>query len=152
VFQLVREDGGVLVLPSSLLEEISSIPERIATAHGALAHDLVSRYTGLNIVLQTRLHHSVVQRKLTPRLGLVTPNLEKALTTSFQKWFPRPEGGSWVPFQPYQIIGKITARFTSEALVSPEFSSDPAWLDIAVKYTENRKSDYQRHTRMPVYT
>lgn len=135
----MREDARVLILPSSLLEELAAVPGRLATAHGALEHDLLGRYTGLDIVLKTRLHHSIVQRRLTPRLGLVTPQLEKALSDSFNQWFPNLEENTWTKFQPYQLLGKVTARFTAEALVNPEFSNDPMWLEIAVQYTENRR-------------
>ncbi|KAI0903464.1 cytochrome P450 [Ustulina deusta] len=136
-FQLVREDGGVLVLPSSMLEELAALPDRVATAHGALEHDLLGRYTGLDIVLKTRLHHTIVQRRLTTRLKDVIPNMEKALTTAFNDWFPKPKNDNWTNFQPYQDISKIMARFTAEVLVSPEFSDNPVWLEIAVQYTEN---------------
>jgi ent-kaurene oxidase len=124
----------------SLLEELAAVPERVATAHGALEHDLLGRYTGIDIVLKSRLHHSIVQRRLTPRLDLVTPNLEKVLSSSFAQWFPKPKGTEWVDFQPYQDFSKITARFTAETLVSPDFSNDPTWLNISVEYTENCKS------------
>ncbi|KAI5925015.1 putative cytochrome P450 [Camillea tinctor] len=135
-FQLVQIDKDVVVLPLSLLEELSAIPSVIASPHGALEHDLLGSYNGLDLVLETRLHHSIVQRKLTPRLGLITPGLERELRTAFQACFPKCDG-DWVEFQPYYALGAISARLSAYAIVGPAFCRDPAWLDITFDYTEN---------------
>ncbi|KAI1761977.1 cytochrome P450 [Hypoxylon sp. FL1150] len=134
-FQLVRGQGNIVLLPHCLLEELAGLPATVASPHGALEHDLLGTYTGLNVILDSRLHHSIVQRKLTPRLNLITPRLEKEI--NWQVKVLAPSGGEWAEFQPYDVFGKIAARLTAHAIVGPAFCNDPVWLDIAINYTEN---------------
>lgn len=134
-FQLIRNDGSIVVLPTCLLDELSHLPSTVASPHGALEHDLLGPYTGLNLILESRLHHSIVQRKLTPRLGLLTPGLENELLLAFGEYFPACD--YWTEFQPYQVFGKVSARLSARALVGPSLCRDPTWLDISVNYTES---------------
>jgi ent-kaurene oxidase len=136
-FRLIRNDGDIVILPLPLLEELSALPVTVANPQAALEHDLLGRYTGLNLILENRLHYSIVQRRLTPRLPLLIPRMEKAVTHAFEESFSQSE--EWTKFQPYQILGGISARVAAEAIVGPEFSGDPTWLGVAVNYTENRK-------------
>lgn len=146
----MRCNGNVLVLPLPLLDELSTLPAAIASPHGALEHDLLGKYTGLNVILENRLHHSIIQRKLTPNLGLITPTLEDTLITSFDKYFPK--ASEWVEFQPYQVFAKVAARLSAEAIVGPAFSENPIWLDLAVEYTDScessRARQFSSHTRL----
>ncbi|KAK8098760.1 cytochrome P450 [Apiospora kogelbergensis] len=134
-FQLIRSTGNMIILPHTLLEELSTIPSTIASPYKALEHDLLGAYTGLDLILESRLHHTIVQRKLTPRLGLITPGLQEELAAAFDEELPTSE--DWCEFQPYQCIGKIAARLSARAIVGPAFCKDPTWLDISFNYTEN---------------
>ena len=126
-----------MVLPLSLLDELSSLPEKIASPSTALEHDLLGSYTGINLILENRLHHSIVQRKLTPRLEVMTPRLEEELNLAFDDFIPKVNDAEWHQFQPYQIFGRISARLSARALVGPSFCRDPKWIDISFNYTEN---------------
>lgn len=136
-FQLIRGDGSIVVLPISLLDELSTLPASIASPNGALEHDLLGPYTGLDLILESRLHHSIVQRKLTPRLGVLTPGLENELKSAFEDYFPACD--DWTEFTPYQLFGMISARLSGRALVGTALCRNPTWLDISFNYTENRK-------------
>ncbi|KAI1114208.1 putative cytochrome P450 [Nemania sp. NC0429] len=135
-FQIVRDEGSIVVLPVSVVEELSTLPTSVASPYGALEHDLLGRYTGLDVILESRLHHTIVQRKLTPRLGSLSIGLEQELTCAFKDHFP-PVGEGWVEFQPYQVFAKIAARLSAEVIVGPAFARNPIWLGIAVNYTES---------------
>ena len=108
----------------------------IASPNGALEHDLLGPYTGLDLILESRLPHSIVQRKLTPRLGSLTPCLENELKAAFEDYFPTCN--DWTESIPYQLLGKISARLSGRALVGAAFCRNPTWLDISFNYTENR--------------
>jgi ent-kaurene oxidase len=128
------------VLPLSLLEELSTLPTSVASAQGALEHDLLGQYTGLDMIIENRLHHTIVQRKLTPRMPLLMPRMEEALKEAFTQWFPQITiDDGWVEFQPYQALGRISARIGAEAIVGPEFCKNEGWLDISFNYTESRE-------------
>ncbi|PVH97413.1 cytochrome P450 [Periconia macrospinosa] len=139
-FQLIRNDGNIIILPHSLLEQLSSLPGTIASPHGALEQDLLGPHTGLNLILESRLHHSIVQRKLTPRLPLMSPRLEEELVAAINNHFPDgvvKGSQEWTTFQPYQILAKISAQVSARALVGPRLCQNDAWLDVSVNYTES---------------
>ncbi|KAI1373130.1 putative cytochrome P450 [Hypoxylon crocopeplum] len=134
-FQLVRNDGHIVLLPLAVLEELSNIPVTVASPNSALEHDLLGNYTGLNLILESRAHHSIVQRRLTPRLGLMTPRLESEIKSACDEYLP--DSRDWVEFQPYKALSKVSARLAAQAIVTPDFAHNPTWLDISVEYTEN---------------
>ena len=125
------------MLPLSLLEELSHLKPNIAESTAALERDLVGSYTGVDLILENRLHHSIVQRKLTPRLPLLLPQMEKAVHDGFQKFIPDSE--TWTEFRPYKALSYVSARLNAEVIVGPSFSDNPEWLHTAVEYTENCK-------------
>jgi hypothetical protein len=141
-FQLVRSDRNIVVLPHTLLEQFSALPGTVASPHSALEQDLLGPHTGLNLILESRLHHSIVQRKLTPRLPLLAPRLEEELTAAIDEYFPdfKDMGEEeWAKFQPYQVLAKVSAQLAARALVGPELCRNKTWLDISVNYTESCK-------------
>ncbi|KAF3062408.1 Ent-kaurene oxidase [Daldinia childiae] len=134
-FQLIRNDGQVLLLPLSVLEELSNLPASVASPNTALEHDLLGNYTGLSLILESRAHHSIVQRRVTPRLGLMTPRLEVEIHNACDESLTKSH--EWVEFQPYKTLSKVSARIAAQAIVTPEFAHDPKWLEVSVEYTEN---------------
>lgn len=140
-FQVIRNQGNATILPPSLLEELASIPSTVASPNAALESDLLGSYTGLDLILESRIHHTVVQRKLTPRLGLVTPLLEEEMSAAFDDYF-KDVSSEWSVFQPYQVFGGISARLASSVIVGSKYCRNEAWLDLAFNYTENRESYY----------
>lgn len=125
----------MIVLPQDSIEELSSLPPSVASPHGALEHDLLGPYTGLNLILESRMHHSIVQRKLTPRLGVLTPGLEQELVSALEDNFPSCT--EWTEIKPYQLLARISARLSARTLVGPSLSRNEQWLDISVNYVEN---------------
>ncbi|KAI0152693.1 cytochrome P450 [Xylariaceae sp. FL1272] len=132
--QFIRSDGNVLVLPPNTLNELSTLPATVASPHDGLENELMGRYTSISLILDSRLHHSIVQRRLTPRLPVLVPFLESSLSSAFRDCFPQCD--DWVDMAPHEVFGKISARANAPALVGPAFSKDPEWLDIAFNYTE----------------
>ena len=48
------------MLPLEVIDELSLLPPSVASPQGVLEHDLLGLYTGLNLILETRLHYSIV--------------------------------------------------------------------------------------------
>lgn len=136
-FQLVLNDKSVIVLPHSTLKELATIPSTVASPHAGLESDLLGPYTGLDHVLESRLHHSIIQRKLTPRLGLITPGLEKELCGALNDYLPNSE--DWIEFEPYHAFAKLSARFSAQAIAGPAFAHNEEWLKLEVEYVESRE-------------
>jgi len=138
-FQFLRSDGDIIVLPRSNIQELSSIPPNIADGTKALEHDLMGPYTGLNFILESRLHHRIVQRKLTPNLGKITPNLEDELGKAVEDLFPKEANDDWTEVQLYPLLLSLTARTSARAFVGTRFCRDQRWLDVAINFVEDCK-------------
>lgn len=136
-FQFLRSDGNILILPPSTVQELSSLPPEIADGTKALEHDLVGPYTGLNFILQSRLHHRIVQRKLTPNLGKLTPHLEDELGRAVEDLFPKEADDDWTTVQLYPLLLALTARTSARAFVGKSFCRDQRWLNIAINFVED---------------
>ncbi|KAI0198931.1 putative cytochrome P450 [Astrocystis sublimbata] len=134
-FQIIRNDEHLIVLPLSVLEELSIIPASVASPNNALEHDLLGRYTGLNLILESRAHHFIVQRRLTPRLGVLAPRLAQEIECACDENLTTSR--EWVEFQPYQVLSKVSARLAAQAIVPRDLASNPKWLELSVEYTEN---------------
>ncbi|KAK4169837.1 cytochrome P450 [Cladorrhinum sp. PSN259] len=134
-FQLMRSNGPVVVLPVHLLDEVARIPHNVAESTAALEQDLLGQFTGVDLILESRLHHSIVQRKLTPRLTTLLPQMEEAATAAFDEYFP--QSTEWTEFMPYQALAKASARLSAGVIVGPEFADNEEWLHVAIDYTEN---------------
>ncbi|KAI0407293.1 cytochrome P450 [Xylaria palmicola] len=133
--QVIRSDGNIVVLPHNVLDELSALPSTVASPSDAIENDLMGRYTSISLILDSRLQHSIVQRRLTPRIPVLVPMLEKAMKSAFQECFPKAD--DWTEVTPFELFGRISARMNAPALVGPSFSKDPEWLDTALKYTEH---------------
>lgn len=135
-FQIVQNDKNVIVLPHHLLQELSILPSSVASPHGGLELDLLGSYTGLDLVLSTRLHHSVIQRRLTPRLSLIASCLEKELVSALQDHLPSCEDG-WVELRPFLTFRDVVSRLTRNLIIGPSFPHKEAWEKLQVHYVEN---------------
>ncbi|KAL8936565.1 MAG: hypothetical protein Q9216_004867 [Gyalolechia sp. 2 TL-2023] len=136
-FQFLRSDGNIIVLPPSTVQELSSLPPEIADGTKALEHDLMGPYTGLDFILQSRLHHRIVQRRLTPNLGKLTPHLEDELGQAVTDLFPKEADDGWTTVQLYPLLLALTARTSARAFVGTSFCRDQRWLDVAVNFVED---------------
>lgn len=128
----------MVVLPASAIQELSNLPTEVASGIKALERDLLGRWTGLHMITETRLHHRLVQRKLTPNISLITPSLEDEVNLAIEENFPR-DTDNWSPVQPYFALLKVSARVASRVLVGSPWCHNPEWLDIATNFTEDSR-------------
>lgn len=131
---MIRHDGSVILLPIDIIDELSALPSTVASPSGALAQDLLGPYTGMDMIVGTRIHHTIVQRKLTPKLGILIPDLEEELVDAFKDYLPACE--DWTEIVPYRLLTQISARLSARAFVGPSFCRNRTWLDVSIYFTE----------------
>ncbi|KAI0118644.1 cytochrome P450 [Nemania sp. FL0031] len=134
-FQLLRYEGSVVVLPHTLLDELATLPETIASQQSALSMDLAGPFTGLDMIVENRLNNIIIQRRLTPRLRLLIPRMEQSTREIFDAHFPKGEG--WTEIQPFHLLKQVSASLAATVIVGSSLRNDPTWLGISAKYTEN---------------
>jgi ent-kaurene oxidase len=131
---LTRNNEAIIVLPHSLLKELSVLPTSTASPQVALHQDLTGHYTGVSQILESNLHFTILQRKLTPRIPLLVPRMQQTVIDAFARHFP--DAKEWTEIQPTHIMGPISAKIAADGLVGPEFRDDPTWLEISTHFTE----------------
>ena len=128
------------MLPPSFLDELATLPSSIANSHRTIDFDLMGQYTGLDLMVESRVHLAALQRRLTPRLDVITPALQDELTSALDVCFADVTASEWKVFTPHKSLNYMSARLSSYVLVGPAFCRDPAWLDLAIEYPKNRES------------
>ncbi|KAI8946163.1 hypothetical protein F4801DRAFT_583704 [Xylaria longipes] len=134
-FQLLRHEGRVVVLPHTLLNELAALPETIASLQPVLSIDLSGYDTGLDWAIKTKLNNITIQRRLTPRLPYLIPQMEETTRTNLDALFPKLD--EWTEIQPFHLLERISTGLVANAIVGPSLRDDPAWVDISLKYTKN---------------
>ena len=137
-FQLIRGDGNVIVLPVDMLDEFASLPESVATAQAGIEHDLLGHLNGLGIGKETKILRTIVQRKVTPNIGRLTPEIEDEARAVFKVTIPNCDNG-WIEIMPYRTLARVAARLAARVLVGKPDCRDPRWIETAIAYTENCK-------------
>lgn len=77
----------------------------------------------------------------------MVPRMEKAVSDAIESNLPLAARDEWVEFEPYQVLGRVSARAAAEVIVGPAFCENPVWLDISFNYTENREQISQLPVR-----
>ncbi|KAF2649034.1 putative cytochrome P450 [Lophiostoma macrostomum CBS 122681] len=134
-YKLIRSDVNMVVLPHSVMPELASLPNEIASGIRALERDLLGKWTAIHMIIESRLHHRMVQRKLTPNLSLVTPGIEDEVSSALSDIFPNSE--EWTPVKPYYALLEVTARVVSRVLLGLPVCRNAEWLESATQFTEN---------------
>jgi hypothetical protein len=107
----MRSGLNMLVLPPKHIPELSSLPLDIASGMKVLEGDLLGKCTRLHITIYSRLHHQLVQQKLTPNLSHVIPALEDGVAKSLDACFPQSHEST--SFKPYYTLLEVPARVSS---------------------------------------
>ncbi|EXA29558.1 hypothetical protein FOQG_14774 [Fusarium oxysporum f. sp. raphani 54005] len=136
-YKLPRLDTDIVMLPSSVLEELAGLPNAIASNILALQYDLVAAWTGLSMLQDVNLHLRVVQRRLSPNMRSLTLDLEEEVTNAVGALFPQTSNGEWAEMDLYHVMMEVSSRVFSRMVVGPHFCRDPKWVDFAMNFTEN---------------
>lgn len=127
----------MVILPASAVPELLSLSLDIASGIKALERDLLGKWTGLAMIIGSRFHYKLVQRKLTPNLSLINPYLEDEVGQAIEEGFPKTE--EWTEIQPYYALLMVSARVSSRVLVGFPICQDSRWLDVSMNFTEDSK-------------
>ena len=120
-----------------MVEEIRALPISIANPTIAHAHNLLGSYTKMNLILRSNLHFRMIQKKLTPMLGLLTGPMEEEVKFAMNNHFPRCE--EWTTIKPYHTILDLVARTSARVFVGLPLCRSAEWLDISTQFTEEGK-------------
>ena len=134
----MRNDGDVVVLAPSYLDELHALPYSIANPTDGHMYNLLGGYTGLDILMTTDIHYRMIRGRLTPNLTPIMNVLDEEIPFGFQHDIPACDR-DWASFNVYHTILKLVARTSARSFVGPEFCRSPEWLEIVTQYTENRE-------------
>lgn len=98
-------------LPPSVLDELSSLSPDVASNLDALGFDLVGLWTALGTPGGSKLHHTMVQQKLLPKLGDISSIVEEEVVIAVKRNLA--VGKEWTEIKPYQMLLSIVAQVSS---------------------------------------
>lgn len=126
----------MVVLPVSMVDEIKNLPAWIANPTAAHAHNLLGRYTKMNLILRSDLHFRMIQTKLTPNLGSLTKPMEEEAKFAMDRYLPECSQ-DWVIMKPYHTILEIVASASARVFIGLPLCRSDKWLEISTQFTEN---------------
>ncbi|KAI0202489.1 cytochrome P450 [Astrocystis sublimbata] len=135
VFRVETDDVQVVVLSPEFANEIRNDARFSFTdliSEECLSHIPPFRnfnpHAGLNDIAK-----DVLQKRLTPSLGLVTLVISEEATQAFKEHWT--DSTNWHALDAQATLVQIIARVSSRVFLGPELCRDPAWLRVTVGYT-----------------
>lgn len=125
----------MVVLPVSMVEEVRVLSSNIANPTVAHAHNLLGRYTKMNLILRSDLHFRMIQAKLTPALGSLTRPMEEEVKYAMDRYFPS-SNNAWTSIKPYHKVLELVASTSARVFVGLPLCRSKEWLEISTQFTE----------------
>ena len=109
----------LVVLPTSLTNEIKDAAETDLSMLGALDIDIVLSTTLYSALVNTQpFHVPILRGTLTQRLGDLLGELEEEANLAFEEdWGPDIPGGGWAEITAHTMAMKITSRSNHRVIV-----------------------------------
>ena len=136
MFKVQRNDAKILVIPHKHVDELRNMPESKVSAIHAHLKNLLARYIGVNLLLESDLHTRVLQTKLTPILATTIPTMIDEMDFAMESEIPDCND-KWVPVHIQEILLRIVARTSARIFVGPDLCRNEEWLSTSINYTEN---------------
>ncbi|RAH47815.1 cytochrome P450 monooxygenase ftmG [Aspergillus brunneoviolaceus CBS 621.78] len=137
VFRLATNMGTYLILSDRYAEEIRN-DERFS-AYDALVDVILLELPGFETAFQGSLHNHVspiaIQALNKELVHLTRPLSEEASECLRTQW---TETSDWQTVSIRETVLALVAQMTTRALIGPELSRNPDWLEIAISFTTNR--------------
>lgn len=137
----MRNDVNLIMLPPSAVDEVSALPNELASNLHALEFDLASHFTGLGRLRDAHLHAQFVHRKITPNLPRLAAGIEDEVNRAIEELLDAPTDG-WREVTIYPILTKLSSRVSARIMLGKDYTTDEKWLHIASMFTENCESHF----------
>ncbi|KAJ5563148.1 cytochrome P450 [Penicillium sp. DV-2018c] len=138
VFRLATNMGTYLILSDRYAEEIRN-DERFS-AYDALVDVILLELRGFETRSQNSLHNHVspiaIQALNKELLHMTRPLSDEASECLRTQWTDAAVDWHTVPIR--ETVLALVAQMTTRALIGPELSRNPEWLEIAISFTTNR--------------
>ncbi|KAL2816441.1 cytochrome P450 [Aspergillus cavernicola] len=131
-FTIIRPESIITVIPNKYVDELRNISDDRLAAVEALVEDLMSNYTGIDILIGSHLSMNVVKTQLVPRLGSFIPIIEEELDYGFQKEFPSCKD-EWVKINLNEVALRVVSRITARLFVGFPLCQNEEWLRLNEK-------------------
>ncbi|PWY93639.1 cytochrome P450 [Aspergillus sclerotioniger CBS 115572] len=103
----------------------------------ALFNKGLGSYTGLSIILESRLHIQVIQQRLTPTLATVMGEVKDELEYAFHSGDLPDCLDTWVSVDIHTTLARLISLLSSRVFGGTELSRDEEWLSTSTQYPKN---------------
>ncbi len=134
IFKICGND--VIVLPNKYVDELRNIPNDRLNAILALVKNAEGAFALTDVLATSNLHTTVIQTRLTPKLGALVPSVRNELDIALDIEFPRCDK-TWVNLEIYHVLHQIVGRASARVFVGPDLCRNKSWLETAEGYTNN---------------
>lgn len=125
----------ITVLPHKYVDEIRSLPEDKVSSPQALSDKTLGTYSGVDIILESRLHVHALQQHLTPTLAAVVGVVREELDFAASVDLPACQD-QWVSVDMHATLARLVSRLSSRIFGGTELSRNEEWLTTSIQYPQ----------------
>ncbi|OOQ86347.1 putative cytochrome P450 [Penicillium brasilianum] len=132
--KILKPDGDLVVLSTKYAEELRQLPASTLNALEATFSDHVGGYT--TILADSHLHTETIQKKLTPAIGRLIPQIISELDYAFKVELPDCDE-NLVAINSYEVFLRIVTRVGARIFIGDDLCREEKWLKASIDYTKN---------------
>ncbi|XDG06997.1 hypothetical protein ABKA04_006612 [Annulohypoxylon sp. FPYF3050] len=134
-WRLARGDKEVVVLPTSFIPELNKLPSFITNSRGYHSDNVISGLVDIDVVRITDHHVKILLSRISPAIPqLLQPTAQRTEAT-IDRLFPQ-HSDEWKVTEPLKIVVECVSEGIALALVGPEISNRPHFVETLVLHTK----------------
>lgn len=163
VFTIVRPDSDITVLPPRYVNELQHVDnhklnpmEALSSVRSCISHiaiqgrqhidnehlnntllfkDMMGSYTGMSILTTSHLSFDAVQKKFTPKIGMMLQSMVDEVDYSLPKMLPPCR--DWTEVDLSSVMTRVVSHLTARTWVGLELARTEDWHTVNLETTSN---------------
>ncbi|KAI0853706.1 putative cytochrome P450 [Daldinia vernicosa] len=135
IYRLPSTDRPSIVLPARFLDEISNLPDSIASNSHATADFFVGAWTTLDTDAFSHTTLETIRTQYISKIGQQVGPASDEADYVFGRYFSSYE--DWTPIAPQPKIMRIVTQTIARTIAGTEICRKPEWVESVIGYAQN---------------
>ncbi|KAG5978524.1 hypothetical protein E4U55_006093 [Claviceps digitariae] len=137
IFQIRKLGTDIVIIPPNYVDEVRRVSKDKTRSVEPFINDFAGTYTHGTPFLESDLQNIVIQKKLTPKLALLTKVMQEELDFALYKEMPTMKEHEWIEIDIATIFTRIISRISARVFLGPEDCHDEEWLSTTAEYSKS---------------
>ncbi|KAG6040947.1 hypothetical protein E4U41_006538 [Claviceps citrina] len=137
IFQIRKLGTDIVIIPPNHIDEVRRLSKDSTRSVEPFINDFAGTYTHGMPFLESDLQNVVIQKKLTPKLAVLTTVMQEELDFALSVEMPNLKENEWTEIDIATILTRIISRISARVFLGPENSRDEEWLTTTTEYSKS---------------